>query len=128
MIRIASIPNNILKIEEYLNWVFAEYHIDKKLYPNVLVTITEAVNNAIIHGNQKDCNKFVHLKTERRPKCIAFRISDEGSGFDPSTIPDPTLPENIECCGGRGVFLMHQLSHRVIFSDQGRTVEIQFEI
>ena len=59
---------------------------------------------------------------------ISFKISDEGDGFDPKTIPDPTLPENLERCGGRGVFLMHKLSNRVVFSDNGRTVEIEFEI
>lgn len=128
MIRIASIPANICQVEQYLQEVFKEYHLDNKLYPNVLVSITEAVNNAILHGNKSDGNKFVVLGTTRMKKHICFRISDEGQGFDPASIPDPTLPENLECCGGRGVFLMNQLSDRVVFSDNGRTVEIEFAL
>lgn len=126
MIKISSVPDNIAKIEEYLEQIFKEYQLDHTLYPNVLVSITEAVNNAILHGNQSDARKFVCVKTTRQRKHICFRISDEGKGFDPATIPDPTLPENIETCGGRGVFLMQKLSDRVVFSDNGRTVEIKF--
>ncbi|MBK9109884.1 MAG: ATP-binding protein [Saprospiraceae bacterium] len=128
MIRIASVPANICQVEEYLHTIFNEYHLDKSLYPNILVSITEAVNNAILHGNKSDCNKFVSLKMTRMKKHICFKISDEGQGFDPASIPDPTLPENIHQCGGRGVFLMQRLSDRVIFSDNGRTVEIKFAI
>lgn len=128
MIKIASVPANICQVEQYLQEVFKEYHLDNKLYPNVLVSITEAVNNAILHGNKSDRNKFVVLGTTRMKKNICFRISDEGQGFDPASVPDPTLPENLECCGGRGVFLMNQLSDRVVFSDNGRTVEIEFAL
>ncbi len=128
MIRIASIPANICQVEEYLNKIFEEYRLDHKIYGNVLVSITEAVNNAILHGNKSDEKKFVFLRTTCQSRVIRFKISDEGNGFDPTKIPDPTSPENLECCGGRGVFLMHKLSDRVIFSDNGRTVEIEFFI
>ena len=128
MIKIASIPANICMVEEYLDKIFTEYHLDKKLYPNVLVSVTEAVNNAILHGNKSDESKYVCVKTTRLKRHICFKISDEGTGFDPASIPDPTLPENIENCGGRGVFLMQKLCDRVIFRDSGRTVEIKFEI
>ncbi|MBK7339103.1 MAG: ATP-binding protein [Saprospiraceae bacterium] len=128
MIRIASLPANICLIEGYLDRIFDEYHLDKRIYPNVLVTLTEAVNNAIIHGNKSDENKFVNLKTVYGPQFITFRVSDEGSGFDPQAIPDPTLPENLDRCGGRGVFLMQKLSDQLVFSNDGRTVEICFTI
>ena len=128
MIRIASVPANICMVEEYLDKIFTEYRLDKSLYPNVLVSLTEAVTNAILHGNKSDGSKFVCVRTTRLKRHICFRISDEGPGFDPASIPDPTLPENVANCGGRGVFLMQKLSDRVIFSDQGRTVEIKFMI
>ncbi len=128
MIRIASVPHNITMIEQYLEQVFNEYRISTDHYHNVLIALTEAVNNAITHGNREDASKFVHIDTEHKNRCITFRISDEGRGFDPDSIPDPTLPENIERCGGRGVFLMQRLCKKVIFSDQGRTVTIEFEV
>ncbi|MBK7225388.1 MAG: ATP-binding protein [Saprospiraceae bacterium] len=126
MLRIASIPDNISILEDYLQNIFNEYHLDQKLYPNVLISLTEAVNNAIIHGNQMDENKFVQLNSFCKNHKICFRISDEGSGFDPKQVPDPTQPENIEKCGGRGVFLMYKLSDRIDYSDNGRTVELEF--
>ncbi|MBK6544778.1 MAG: ATP-binding protein [Saprospiraceae bacterium] len=126
MIKISSVPANITQVEEYLQKIFSEHRLDINLYPNVLVSITEAVNNAILHGNKSDESKFVCVKTTRLRKHICFKISDEGPGFDPTAIPDPTLPENLETCGGRGVFLMQKLSDRVLFSDNGRTVEIKF--
>jgi serine/threonine-protein kinase RsbW len=128
MIKIASVPANICMVEEYLRKIFADYQLDNRLYPNVLLSLTEAVNNAILHGNKSDCNKYVCVKTTRQKKHICFKVSDEGPGFDPASLPDPTLPENIENCGGRGVFLMQKLSDRVIFHDHGRTVEIKFMI
>ena len=128
MIRIASVPANICMVEEYLDKIFTEYRLDKSLYPNVLVSLTEAVTNAILHGNKSDGSKFVCVRTTRLKRHICFRISDEGPGFDPASLSDPTLPENVANCGGRGVFLMQKLSDRVIFSDQGRTVEIKFMI
>jgi serine/threonine-protein kinase RsbW len=126
MIRIASIPSNICIIEKYLQAIFEEYKLDKKLYPNVLISLTEAVNNAIIHGNKLDEKKYVLLNSICRQHAICFKISDEGQGFDPDKVPDPTCPENIEKCGGRGVFLMQKLSDKLVYSDNGRTVEIEF--
>lgn len=128
MIKIASVPHNIAMIEHYLNQVFSEYHISETHYHNVLIALTEAVNNAIIHGNLNDENKFVQINSEHKERSITFKISDEGGGFDPDLIPDPTLPENLHRCGGRGVFLMQKLCKKVVFSDSGRTVTIEFEV
>ena len=128
MIRFASVPHNVAMIENYLNQVFSDYQISQTHYHNVLIALTEAVNNAIIHGNLKDENKFVQINSEHKERTILFKISDEGRGFDPDTIPDPTLPENLNRCGGRGVFLMQKLCKKVVFSDNGRTVTIEFDV
>lgn len=128
MIKIASIPANILMVEDYVKKIFNDYNLDPCKYPDILIAITEAVNNAIIHGNQLDEKKYVRLHTICENKTICFKVSDEGQGFNPNAIPDPTLPENIEKCGGRGVFLMQRLSDKLIFTDNGRTVEIEFHL
>ena len=78
--------------------------------------MTEAVNNAIIHGNKADIRKYVNIKCKEKTQKIIIRISDEGSGFDPGNVKDPTLPENLEECGGRGVFIMRELSDKIVFS------------
>jgi serine/threonine-protein kinase RsbW len=96
---------------------------------NILISLTEAVTNAIVHGNKSDERKLVQVACNvDRSKRISFKISDEGTGFNYRHVPDPTRPENICKCGGRGVFLMRQLSHRVTYSNNGSTVEIQFKV
>ncbi len=108
--------------------IFDNYKLSRKHFADILTSITEAVNNAIIHGNLEDETKFVKIELERKADCLIFTVSDEGKGFDPSSIPDPTLEENRECCGGRGVFLINQLSHKVNYHNNGSTVEIVFNL
>lgn len=103
-------------------------HIDEDLYPNILICLTEAVNNAMIHGNQLDEHKEIMVTCHEHEHHIQFIISDEGSGFDPKKLPDPTSEERIESEGGRGVFLMKQLTDEIHFLNHGRTVKLMWKI
>ena len=103
-------------------------HIAPDTHGNILVSLTEAINNAIIHGNGRDENKNVRVELREGHGKVAFRISDEGKGFDHRNLPDPTCPENITKCGGRGVFLMRELSDNLSFRNNGSTVEMHFRI
>ncbi len=127
-LKLASTPEQIRHLETYVKRLTERYHISDDLYPNILISLTEAVNNAIIHGNNNDKSKFVDICFNKSRESFIFKVSDQGSGFNPTAIPDPTLPENIECCGGRGVFLMKSLSDRVEYCEDGNTVEICFHI
>jgi len=127
---IASIPENISAVENYVESICSEYDIDESVFGNILISLTEAVNNAIIHGNKRNPEKFVTIShsLENYPKTLIIKIKDEGDGFNYMNLPDPTAPENIEMIGGRGVFLIKQLADVVIFSDKGETIELQFRI
>ncbi|HZV69719.1 MAG TPA: ATP-binding protein [Saprospiraceae bacterium] len=103
-------------------------NIDPNLYPNMLISLTEAVNNAMQHGNQFDDHKQIMVSYRKRGHQIRLTISDEGSGFDPVKIPDPTSSDHVEVEGGRGVFLMKQLTDELHFLDHGRTVELMWKI
>ncbi len=103
-------------------------NIDPNLYPNILISLTEAVNNAMQHGNRYDRSKNIVVSYCEQPHFICLTISDEGSGFDPFKIPDPTTEDHIETEGGRGVFLMKQLTDEIHFHDHGRTVELMWKI
>lgn len=103
-------------------------NIDQNLYPNILISLTEAVNNAMVHGNRLDVRKKIVVTCHEKDNEIRFFISDEGSGFDPFQLPDPTSEERIEQEGGRGVFLMKQLTDEIHFLDQGRTVQLMWKI
>jgi serine/threonine-protein kinase RsbW len=129
-ISIASIPENLAVVEQYIEDVCVENSIAPDIFGNILVTTTEAVNNAILHGNQKDETKQVEVSysLDEELKRISFKVSDQGNGFDYNNLPDPTSPDNILMIGGRGVFLMKQLADFVIFSDNGKTVELEFKL
>ena len=127
-LKIQSSKQNIADLESYIKFIFDEFDLHQDLYPNVLISLTEAVNNAIQHGNRNDQAKTVFIETKRREDRVCCVISDEGKGFDYQNLPDPTAPENIENPGGRGVFLMYQLSDNVRFRENGSRVEIEFLI
>ena len=129
LLELSSNAKNIRKIEPYVDEIMRSYCLTEGVYGNILISLTEAVTNAIIHGNREDENKKVMICVKDVNDCnITFLVSDEGRGFDPDKIPDPTSAENILKLGGRGVFLMRQLSDGVTFADEGRTVEIYFKL
>lgn len=128
MLIIDSNPNNILQVESYLQVVTKEHDNLSERYADILISLTEAVNNAIIHGNKADEKKKVRIDLEQSRSELAVSVTDEGSGFDPNAIPDPTQPENLECCGGRGVLIMNSLADKLSYRNNGSTVEMIFTI
>jgi serine/threonine-protein kinase RsbW len=125
-IEFPSILDNIKIVESFIDNSRDEYRISDDLYGNILVAITEAVNNAIQHGNQSDKDKLVKLTCNSGPHEITFTIEDEGGGFDYNTLPDPTSNENILKPDGRGIFLMKHLCDVLRFENQGSKVEMVF--
>ena len=104
------------------------HQISVEQYGNVLIAITEAVNNAIIHGNKNIANKKTDIEYNFENQTITFTVFDEGNGFDFNDLPDPTSPENLEKPKGRGIFLMNHLADMVNFIDNGNVVQLKFTI
>lgn len=129
-ISIKSVPENLSVVEQYIEDVCNENKISPDIFGNILITTTEAVNNAIIHGNKNDESRSVVVtyRIDDDLKRIIFTVSDEGKGFDYNNLPDPTSPENLTMIGGRGVFLIKQLADFVIFSNNGSTIELEFKM
>ncbi len=125
-IEIPSLSENIRMIESFIDNAREKYHLDDDIYGNIMIAVTEAVNNAIKHGNQSNSSKNVSLTLSLAEGLIKFRIEDEGIGFDYDSLPDPTAPENIEKPGGRGIFLMRHLADEVAFNERGKVVELSF--
>ena len=126
-IKMRSKLESVGEVEGLINSIFEDYDLSPDYYGNMLVALTEAVNNAIAHGNKLDENKMVHFSFNHHGDEFRFTIKDEGNGFDYNHIPDPTSPENIEKPDGRGIFLMEHLANEIIFSDSGSTVELVFK-
>lgn len=125
-IQVPSISENIRMIESFIDNAKERFDLDDDIYGNIMIAVTEAVNNAIKHGNANDRTKNVLLSLSLKDSLIKFVVKDEGTGFDYQNLPDPTAPENIEKVGGRGIFLMKHLSDEVEFKDDGRIVELSF--
>jgi serine/threonine-protein kinase RsbW len=127
-IEIPSLSDNIRMIESFIDNAREKFQLNEDIYGNIMIAVTEAVNNAIRHGNKSDSAKNVSLGLSLEEGMIKFRVEDEGTGFDFHHLPDPTAPENIEKPGGRGIFLMKHLADEVDFSEQGKVVELSFYI
>ncbi len=127
-IQVPSVPENIRIVESFIDNAKDKFHINDDLYGNIMIAVTESVNNAIVHGNKSDAKKTVNLSLILEEKTLRFTIQDQGEGFDYENVPDPTAPENIEKVGGRGIFLMKQLSDEVAFSENGKEVELVFNM
>ena len=125
-LQIVSQPQSINIIEKVIDDLKNEFDIHEDSYGNILVAVTEAVNNAIIHGNDCDPAKQVKVSYEVDGDRVMFTVVDEGKGFDYYNLPDPTAPENIEKENGRGIFLMRNLSDDVEFENNGSRVIIYF--
>jgi serine/threonine-protein kinase RsbW len=125
-IQVPSMMENIRMIESFIDNAKEKFHLDDDIYGNIMIAVTEAVNNAIKHGNSNDKSKNVLLSLSLEQSMLRFVIKDEGHGFNYENLPDPTSPENLEKPGGRGIFLMKHLSDEVKFKDDGRIVELSF--
>ncbi len=124
---IPSDLSNVSIVESLIDKVCAALSIHEDLYGNVLIAVTEAVNNAIIHGNAFNSSKSVVIEVIQDLESFSFKIIDEGHGFDFMNLPDPTAPENIEKENGRGIFLIQNLSDSLAFEDNGKVAVITFD-
>lgn len=125
-IEFPSMVDNIKIVESFIDNSREEFNITDDLYGNILIALTEAVNNAIQHGNQYDKDKQVRLTCQSGPTEISFTVEDEGPGFDYNTLPDPTSGENLLKPDGRGIFLMKHLCDVLRFEKEGKKVEMIF--
>ena len=125
-IQIPSLPENIRIVESFIDNAKEKYQLNDDIYGNIMIAVTESVNNAMLHGNKSDNKKNVSLHLSLEKSQIRFTVEDQGPGFDFDNLPDPTLPENLSKPGGRGIFLMKNLCDEVAFKNDGRTAELCF--
>jgi serine/threonine-protein kinase RsbW len=126
-IRIESQVNNLRIVENAIDEATMAIGISQDNYGKILVSAMEAVNNAILHGNKSDPEKIVDIEITYEKKQLKIKVSDEGSGFKPEAVPDPTIPENIEALNGRGIYLMLHLADKIKYNEKGNEVTITFK-
>jgi len=125
---VLELPSDLASIERTVEFVMercASCREDlRRLRLNFRVGLTEALSNAMLYGNGEDPGKRVRVELFVRNCSVVARITDEGKGFDPRALPDPTDPGNLLRAGGRGVFLMRKLLDEVRYNERGNCVTL----
>ena len=125
---VLELLNDLRQIEHAVDYVMKRCAACQthggKLRLNLRVSLTEALSNAMLYGNGKDPRKRVRVEVVVGEREIKACVTDEGAGFDPHDVPDPTAPDNLEKAGGRGLFLMRELMDEVHFNERGNQVTL----
>ncbi|MFQ5601772.1 MAG: ATP-binding protein [bacterium] len=112
---ILSRLEEIEQVERLAEKAADKMQFDEEEKDSLAIAVTEAVNNAIIHGNKQNKKKKVHIKFTFQKKKLIVTIKDEGEGFNPEKLSDPLAPENLLKESGRGIFILSTLMDDVKF-------------
>jgi serine/threonine-protein kinase RsbW len=112
---LTSDPKQIGRVEGFLKKVRHSTVLDEIQFHKLMVSLTEAVNNAILHGNKQDLHKKVTVRCEILPGWLVAVVTDQGKGFKPKLVKSPLNKKNLLRTSGRGVFLMRTLMDKVEF-------------
>ena len=123
----ASNPRNIHRVEQFLLKINSAVKFSDEQFGTLLVIVTEAVNNAIIHGNKRDAAKKVIVTGTVADHLLTVTVKDEGKGFNPRRLPNPIDEGNLLRESGRGVFLMRQLAEQVSYNSRGNEVTLKIK-
>lgn len=123
-----SDPQEVSRLDAFVDRIAHQYMLTEEVCDNIRLSLTEAVVNAIVHGNKEDATKKVSIILKKQRTQLAICVCDEGKGFNPEAVPDPTCIERRAMCGGRGIFLMRNLATRCNFKEGGTRVEMFFNL
>lgn len=125
---VLELPSDVRSIERAVDYVVLHCRDcraqAKRLDLNFRVGLTEALANAMLYGNGHDPSKRVRVEIVLGPERLEARVTDQGEGFDPNAVPDPTAPANLTKPCGRGLFLMRELLDEVLFNERGNQVTL----
>jgi len=127
-LQLPSKPESVTLVENLIEEIADKYRVSEDTFANMMTCLSEAVFNAIVHGNKLDTEKKVFVNAEVEGKRIIWTVADEGNGFDYNNLADPTAPDNLENLTGRGVFIIKHLADQCIFNSKGNEVELHFKI
>lgn len=123
-----SAYEEVERLEGLLNKLQEELGFDDEFYARLMLAVSEAATNAIVHGNKLDESKNAVVSAYLDGNKLTFITTDEGEGFEPDELPDPIAEENLFNTSGRGVFLMKEYADEVFFEDEGRKLTLSFKL
>ena len=110
-----SVPETVAEVDRYLDLRLRQAGFPDDLLADVAVSVSEVVNNAVVHGNREDPGKEVTIDLEILADRVSISVQDEGQGFDPDQLPDPVAQENLMREVGRGLFIVRAYMDEVRF-------------
>lgn len=125
-LKIESSIKSLKIVENAIDEMINEIGMTRENYGKIMVSTMEAVSNAIMHGNRSEKEKIVDVEISYKKEKLKIKITDQGKGFMPEKVPDPTVPQNIESVNGRGIFLMSRLADEIKYSKRGNAVTMIF--
>ncbi len=125
---LASSYAELERVEGLLNQLQQALGFDDDFYARLMLSVSEAATNAVVHGNKLDLSKKVMIQAKANTTILTFTITDEGNGFDPEDIANPVDEENLLNTSGRGVFLMREYTDEIEFQDNGRKLILTFNL
>lgn len=125
IIVIKSEVSELKLIETFLSELFNEYGLRRENFNRVFLCVSEAVINAIEHGNNNEKNKTVSIGIDYKEGVMDVYIKDQGEGFNLENVQNPTLKENIQKESGRGIHIIKSLSNGISFNNKGNFIQIK---
>ncbi|MEX0844473.1 MAG: ATP-binding protein [Balneolaceae bacterium] len=123
-----STYEEVEKVEVILTKLQKELNFSDELYARMMLAVSEAATNGILHGNKLDASKTIEISAYLKDDKLEFVTKDQGEGFKRENLPDPTAEENLLKPSGRGVFLMEEYADEVKFSDGGTKLTLVFKL
>lgn len=111
-------------VDELQEWA----SLDQQQRNRIMLPLSEALNNAILHGNQLQEHKSVTVVAELKNQLLIISVEDEGAGFDPDSVPDPLKEENLLKEGGRGIYLIREYTDDIDFQNNGSKIIMTFNL
>ena len=124
-----TIPNStryLTHVDDFIEGFLREYGTEQSVLADIAISVSELVNNAIVHGNKASPDRTVTVSISRKGDAVTISVADEGGGFNPTEIDDPLKDENLLKEVGRGIFIVESLMDKVdvTVNETGTTVLI----
>ena len=113
-------------IDSFVEDIRTSYKLDEEIVSNIIISMSEAMNNAFLHGNRGDVSLPIHIKVYFLDSMLSFAITDKGEGFDYGLLRDDLSEELLDIPGGRGIFIMRALADEVRFNEIGNETILKF--
>lgn len=123
---IDSSNTGFAQFEKFMEFLKKEWAIEEHKFINMHMALSEAISNAIDHGNKCDEAKSVYVCAKRDEEYFGFSVEDEGEGFNYRKIENPTDADKRKKAHGRGIFIMNYLTENLHYSDNGKCVKLLF--